>query len=63
MKYIYKFVRPEFSSWFSKEPKEYHKIIEEHGREGWRLVQVFAPGTGPSGIVSYFELIFEKETD
>lgn len=57
--YEYRFVRPKFS-WFQKEPKNYHEIIEEHGREGWRLVQVFTPGTGPSGLVSYFELIFER---
>jgi hypothetical protein len=57
--YEYRFVRPKLS-FFQKEPKGYHEIIEEHGKEGWRLVQVFAPGTGPSGLASYFELIFER---
>ena len=57
--YEYRFVRPKFS-WLQKEPKNYHEIIQEHGREGWRLVQVLTPGTGPSGLVSYFELIFER---
>ena len=59
MGYEYRFVRPSFS-WLQKEPKNYHEIIREHGREGWRLVQVLAPGTGPSGLASYFELIFER---
>jgi hypothetical protein len=58
--YEYRFVRPKFN-WLQKEPKRYHEIIEEHGREGWRLVQVLTPGTGPSGLVSFFELIFERE--
>ena len=58
----FKFVRLKYS-WFKKEPEGYHEIIEKHGREGWRLVQVFAPGTGPSGIVSFFELIFERELE
>ena len=57
--YEYRFVRPKLG-FFQKEPNRYHEIIEEHGREGWRLVQVFAPGTGPSGLASYFELIFER---
>ena len=46
---------------FSDKPKgDYHDIINEHAREGWRLVQIFAPGTGPAGKASYFEIIFEK---
>ena len=39
---------------------DYKKIINEHAREGWRLVQIFSPGTGPYGSASYFEIIFEK---
>ena len=57
--YEYRFLRPKFS-WLQKEPKRYHEIIQEHGRDGWRLVQVLTPGTGPSGLASYFELIFER---
>jgi len=62
MRYKYKYIRPEFS-WFRKEPKNYHGIIEEHGRQGWRLIQVLAPATNPGGLAAYFELIFEKEMD
>ena len=43
--------------------EDYHRIIDDYAREGWRLVQVFAPSvvvlTG--GTPSYFELIFERE--
>jgi hypothetical protein len=28
--------------------------------EGWRPVQVFAPGTGGYGAAKYYELIFER---
>ena len=56
----YKFVKLELG-FFSDKPKgDYHDIINEHAREGWRLVQIFAPGTGPAGKASYFEIIFEK---
>ena len=56
----YKVVRQKYS-WFSKEPKAYHIIIEDHADEGWCLVQIFTPGTGPVGAAAYFELIFERE--
>ncbi|MCZ7646357.1 MAG: DUF4177 domain-containing protein [Planctomycetota bacterium] len=40
--------------------REYRKVIEEHARDGWRLVQVFAPGTGAYGAAKFVELIFER---
>ena len=44
------------------QPKEdYHPIIDLHAREGWRLVQIFAPPISGYGIAQYFELIFERE--
>ena len=59
--YEYKFVMVELKTGFGYKPKEdYHKIIEHLSKEGWRLVQVFAPATPGSGAASYFELIFEK---
>ena len=62
--YEYKFVKVELESgWLSstQEPKEdYRRIIEEQGKEGWRLVQVFAPPTSGCGWASYFEVIFER---
>ena len=41
---------------------EYEQVILDYAREGWRLVQVFAPGMGVYGTAKYFELIFERET-
>jgi len=38
----------------------YQDVINEHARDGWRLVQVFAPGIGGYGSAKYYELIFEK---
>jgi hypothetical protein len=40
--------------------QDYHEVIEEHAKEGWRLVQIFAPPIKGYGIADYFELIFEK---
>ena len=60
--YEYKFIRlGEGFLEVRKAGKEgYHESIEEHAVDGWRLVQVFAPGTGAYGAAKYYELIFER---
>jgi len=61
-RYEYKFVRLG-EGWMGarREAKQgYQRVIEEHAREGWRLVQVFAPGTGGYGAAKYFEVILER---
>ena len=61
-RYEYKFIRMG-QGWLGvrREAKEdYQRVIEEHARQGWRLVQVFAPGTGAYGAAKYFELILER---
>lgn len=63
-RYEYKFVRLG-EGWVGvrKEAREsYQQVVHDHAHEGWRLVQVFAPGTGAYGVAKYFELIFERET-
>jgi hypothetical protein len=63
-KYEYKFVRLGEGGWLgiaSEAKNEYQMQIQEHAAQGWRLVQVFAPGTGAQGHAAYFELIFERE--
>jgi hypothetical protein len=55
-KYEYKFVRLG-EGWFgvkSSAKHEYQEAIEEHARQGRRLVQVFAPGTGAYGAAKYY---------
>jgi hypothetical protein len=61
--YEYKFVEIELKQGFLKsEAKEnYRKVIQDHAKEGWRWVQIFAPGTGVYGSATKFELIFERE--
>ena len=39
----------------------YEDVVHEHARDGWRLVQVFAPGVAAFGAAKYYELIFERE--
>ncbi len=62
-KYEYKFVRLGEGWWGVKKSgsQEYQKAVEDHARQGWRLVQVFAPGIGPYGAAQFYELIFERE--
>ncbi|MCP5519172.1 MAG: DUF4177 domain-containing protein [Verrucomicrobiales bacterium] len=61
-RYEYKHVRMG-EGWFGVRKQaldEYPRVVEEHARDGWRLVQVFAPGVGPYGKATYLELIFER---
>jgi len=62
-KYEYKFVRLGESWWSAtrEAQRSYREIIEQHAREGWRLVQVFAPGLGIHGTARFFEIILERE--
>lgn len=60
--YEYKFVKLEVKGFFTRKPqKDYHAIIEEYAKSGWRLVQILAPPIGSYGIATFFELIFEKQ--
>jgi Domain of unknown function (DUF4177) len=65
--YQYKFVRLgdyRGSAWFGVSDKVrngYEDVVDEHARDGWRLVQIFAPGVAAFGAAKYYELIFERE--
>ena len=39
----------------------YQETIQSQAREGWRLVQIFAPGIGASGAAKFYEIILERE--
>ena len=41
--------------------KGYREVVHEYARDGWRLVQIFAPGVAAFGAAKYYELIFERE--
>ena len=66
--YEYKFVRlGEYrgSAWFGVQDKArhtYEDVVHEHARDGWRFVQIFAPGIAAFGAARYYELIFERES-
>ena len=65
--YEYKFVRLgdyRGSAWFGVSDKvrnAYEDVVHEQARDGWRLVQIFAPGVATFGAAKYYELIFERE--
>jgi hypothetical protein len=67
MTYEYKFVRIgqyRGSALFGVQDKAretYQEIVHEHAAQGWRLVQIFAPGIAAFGASKYYELIFERE--
>ncbi len=60
--YEYKFVRLG-EGWMSvrrQAREDYQQEVHRHARDGWRLVQIFAPGVGGYGAAKYYELIFER---
>jgi len=65
--YEYKFIRvgeSRGSAFFGvqdKARKSYQGVVHEHAGDGWRLVQIFAPGVAAFGAAKYYELIFERE--
>ncbi|QTM98482.1 MULTISPECIES: DUF4177 domain-containing protein [Sediminibacillus] len=58
--YEHKFIKIELD--YKQKPKEdYYSIVSEHEKEGWELVQIFAPPTKSYGLASFFELIFKRK--
>jgi hypothetical protein len=60
--YEYKFVRLgdyAASALFGVSDKV--RNAHEHASDGWRLVQIFAPGVAAFGAAKYYELIFERQ--
>ncbi|PEF45184.1 hypothetical protein CON22_18050 [Bacillus cereus] len=58
--YTYKFVKIEINIWKLQAKEDYKTIIEEHAKNGWRFVQIFAPEI-KNLRSDYLEIIFEKE--
>lgn len=61
--YEYKFVKVELKGVFTRNPREdYHRLIDDYAKEGWRLVQIFSPAVSATagGVPDYFEIIFER---
>jgi hypothetical protein len=61
--YEYKFVKVEVSnfSFKAKLKDDYHEIIYQHAKEGWKLFQIFAPPMYGQGTAAFFDIIFERE--
>ncbi|MBB6217822.1 hypothetical protein HNQ80_003945 [Anaerosolibacter carboniphilus] len=60
--YEYTYVKLDLSFWTREVEQDYHKIIEEYGKQGWRFIQIFAPPATSYGTAKYYELIFERIT-
>ncbi len=61
--YEYKFIRLG-EGWLgtkNEAERDYQGVVHKHARQGWRLVQIFAPGTGASGAAKFYEIILEKK--
>ena len=61
-RYEYEFERVKIMKgiFWTKFMDAYKSVIERRAREGWRLVQVFAPSVGTPGVTPFAELIFER---
>lgn len=62
-RYEYKFIRlgEGWTAAKSEAREGYQAQVHQHAHEGWRLVQIFAPGVGVYGAAKYYELILERE--
>lgn len=62
-KYEYKFVRLGEGYFAARKQAEqgYQEEVHRQAAEGWRLVQIFAPGMGVYGATKYYELVLERE--
>lgn len=63
-RYEYKFIRLG-EGWFrlKKAAREQYKdVVREHAKDGWRLVQLFAPSLGWYGESTYIDVVLERET-
>jgi hypothetical protein len=61
-RFEYKFVRiGEGMMHVKKTAREgYQDTVHRYAAKGWRLVQIFAPGTGTYGAAKYYELVLER---
>ncbi len=61
----YKFITIDLDRgfWMRKPSRDYHAIIEEHAKQGWRLVQIFAPPVYGYGRACSYELIFARDQE
>jgi hypothetical protein len=62
-RYEYKFVRLGEAWWGGPSAEArcgYQAEIERHARDGWRLVQIFAPAISGYGSAKYYELVLER---
>ena len=61
-KYEYKFIRlGKGLLWPNSEADTYKEVIHDYSKEGWRLVQIFAPSRGFWGLANFHEVILERE--
>ena len=59
--YEYKYITVNLKGIFEGKPeKDYHEIIDEHAKRGWKLVQVFAPPISGKGFATFYEIILER---
>jgi len=65
--YEYKFVKVQIKTHFTTRKAvdtstdEIRKVIVDHAKEGWRLVQVYTPMGQGMITGNNYEIIFEKE--
>lgn len=57
--YEYKFVETSLGGFFTS--ASHRETIEEHAKEGWRLVQVLPTHYNSHGKPTEYEIIFERE--
>ena len=61
--YEYKFIKIRLTAVWRKPDADYREVIIEQAKEGWELVQIFAPPVSAYGVSRFFDLIFKKKIE
>ena len=57
----YKKIRINLSFWHKTPDQDYIEIANRESKDGWKLLQIFAPNIGGYGLANYFDLVFERD--
>lgn len=59
--YKYKYVKATLGGLFTQ--ANHHEVIDQHAKEGWKLVQIVPMAYNGHGKPTDFEIIFEKKIE
>ncbi|HPO16599.1 MAG TPA: DUF4177 domain-containing protein [Candidatus Hydrogenedentes bacterium] len=59
--YHFERIKVNASFWRGNFSTDYQGLVALYAQNGWRFIQIYAPGTAKYGASKYADLIFERE--